>query len=67
MFKILDSCGGDSGGPLMQVLIGNNGPRYFLTGIVSFGRKMCGDPHPAIYTRTTSYLDFISKNIKNDF
>lgn len=65
--KISDSCNGDSGGPLMQVLIGDNGPRYYVIGIVSYGRGECGNGHPAVYTKVLSYLNFISEKIENDF
>lgn len=49
-----DSCGGDSGGPLIC-----NGS---VTGIVSFGVG-CGIPdNNGFYTNVTSYLDWIRKN-----
>lgn len=55
---MLDTCGGDSGGPLMQIANTQNGPKYFLTGIVSYGPSQCG-LYPALYTRTSFYLPFI--------
>ncbi|XP_058790870.1 venom protease-like [Phymastichus coffea] len=54
-----DACQGDSGGPLMF-------PRnatYYLIGVVSGGYK-CAEPgFPGIYTRVTSFLNFIRSNM----
>lgn len=61
-----DSCGGDSGGPLMKVdVIGGRTPRYYLFGVVSFGAKYCGtSTMPAVYTKISSYINWILDNIK---
>ncbi|KAK8932375.1 hypothetical protein H634G_04842 [Metarhizium anisopliae BRIP 53293] len=49
-----DSCYGDSGGPLVDA------NSKTLVGIVSFGLA-CGHPTaPGVYTKVSSYLDFIS-------
>lgn len=56
-----DACQGDSGGPLMT-----EGPseRMMVVGVVSHGIG-CGSPgYPGVYTRTTTYLDWIEKNTK---
>ncbi|GFU09113.1 clotting factor B, partial [Nephila pilipes] len=46
-----DSCGGDSGGPLMYL----NGDRWYAVGIVSFGYD-CGKlGYPGGYTRVSHY------------
>ena len=51
-----DTCIYDSGSPLMS----RKGSMYTLAGVTSFGSKKCGDPHkPGVYTRITSYLDWI--------
>jgi len=59
-----DSCPGDSGGPL--VIFREN--QWLQIGIVSTGGKkdgpMCGGPEAyGIYTRVSSYLDFILKHV----
>lgn len=54
-----DACQGDSGGPL--ILHDEN--YYYIIGVVSFGFK-CGEPgYPGVYTRVTSYLNWISSVI----
>ncbi|XP_011872054.1 PREDICTED: proclotting enzyme-like [Vollenhovia emeryi] len=54
-----DACQGDSGGPLLHQLA--NG-RWVSIGIVSWGIR-CGEPgYPGIYTRVSSYLDWIFAN-----
>ncbi|CAI6360877.1 unnamed protein product [Macrosiphum euphorbiae] len=57
-----DSCRGDSGGPLMW----SKRNQFYLIGIVSYGFNECGDPgHPGVYTKVTSYMDWILDRINN--
>ncbi|XP_066996045.2 CLIP domain-containing serine protease B4 [Anabrus simplex] len=60
-----DSCGGDSGGPLMKVDVLDDGPpRYYLLGVVSFGAKRCGaTTMPGVYTRMSSYMYWVMENM----
>ncbi|XP_067203996.1 CLIP domain-containing serine protease HP8-like [Linepithema humile] len=60
-----DSCGGDSGGPLMKVESQDGTPpRYYLIGIVSFGAKFCGSSTmPAVYSSIAKYITWILDHI----
>lgn len=59
----LDTCSGDSGGPLMTVEA-NPKPKYYLVGLVSFGATRCGmADRPAVYTSVARYMKWILHNI----
>lgn len=54
-----DTCQGDSGGPLQIQKQSSLGlPIYHIIGVTSFGQG-CGTTTPGIYTRTSSYIDWI--------
>lgn len=55
---------GDSGSGLVTQIEG----RTVLVGIVSFGDIRCqtGSEHPAVFTRVSSYLDWIDKVSKEN-
>lgn len=55
-----DTCQGDSGGPMVQ----KNGDSSTLVGITSFGRGCARAQTPGVYTRVSSYIDWIEKNAK---
>ncbi|KAI5740466.1 hypothetical protein M8J76_004123 [Diaphorina citri] len=54
-----DSCGGDSGGPLMYPL----DTKYYIIGVVSYGKKCAEVGFPGVYTRVTNYIQWIADNI----
>lgn len=52
----IDSCYGDSGGPLM---VRDAGGKYRLAGVVSWGND-CGQPgYPGIYTRVANFAPWL--------
>jgi Trypsin len=57
-----DTCQGDSGGPLEIKLSGAKFLTPFLVGITSAG-QVCGSQLPAIYTRVSSYIDWIEQSL----
>lgn len=54
----VDTCQGDSGGPMSAKINGTN----FLIGITSWGVN-CADGFPGVYTRVTSYFDWIDSSL----
>ncbi|XP_063709657.1 uncharacterized protein LOC134838122 [Culicoides brevitarsis] len=54
----MDTCEGDSGGPLEMKLLNYNLKVPFLVGVTAFG-KGCGFDSPGVYTRVSSYIDWI--------
>lgn len=66
--KDIDSCPGDSGGPLMYFNVQEN--RFVSAGIVSLGKSekgklACGEEgFPGVYTRTDQYVDWIKTALR---
>ena len=58
----VDSCNGDSGGPLLYRKDLNS--LWYLAGIVSYGTSQCGVGIPGIYTRVPTYIKWIETNLK---
>ncbi|XP_053660900.1 polyserase-2-like [Anopheles marshallii] len=61
--ETMDTCEGDSGGPLQTELHDVFGNAYpLLVGVVSFGTP-CAEGSTGVYTRVSSYLDWIEKEV----
>ncbi|KOB70983.1 Serine protease [Operophtera brumata] len=60
----IDSCSGDSGGPLMQPLPNKEMKSFmYLIGVVSFG-QMCGRSGSlGAYARVTHYMPWIEEKL----
>jgi secreted trypsin-like serine protease len=59
-----DSCGGDSGGPLMTRNKTGKG-QWFQVGLVSWGLRKCGTKGvPGVYTNVRTYLKWILDHIE---
>ena len=54
----IDSCSGDSGGPVFTTLDGE----LTLVGLVSWGSSSCAD-HPGVYTNVSNLRSWILENI----
>ncbi|CAG0901718.1 unnamed protein product [Cyprideis torosa] len=55
-----DSCQGDSGGPLIKT----HGGLDYVCGIVSWGVGCARKDLPGVYTKVSSYLDWIQDNME---
>ncbi|KAK3917910.1 Chymotrypsinogen 2 [Frankliniella fusca] len=60
--SMANTCTGDAGGPAVTFFQ----RQYFLVGLVSHGsQQACTEGKPVVYTRVSSFLDFIAENAKN--
>ncbi|XP_053383543.1 serine protease 41-like [Mercenaria mercenaria] len=59
----VDSCNGDSGGPLQCQIDGT----WYHVGITSWGADECAEPRkPGVYTDVSKYTDWIYTQIFSD-
>lgn len=58
-----DSCQGDSGGPLMLPVSGNGKAPVYQIGIVSWGIGCARSDLLGVYTRVTTFVDWIQETI----
>ena len=62
----VDTCAGDSGGPLMCQIVKDGVPRWHVYGVTSFGEG-CGDKGKfGIYTRVSNFAQWISNATQSD-
>lgn len=62
---LVDTCSGDSGGPLGMSSNLKGVDRFVQYGVVSAGVNSCGQKSvPGIYARVVNYMDWILDNIK---
>jgi secreted trypsin-like serine protease len=57
-----DACQGDSGGGLYIERNLLNNRRYTIDGVVSYGDQCASRMKPGIYTRVSTYVDWIREN-----
>ncbi|XP_075147066.1 serine protease grass-like [Haematobia irritans] len=62
--NLIDTCDGDSGGPLGYKDKYNGHIRFILFGVVSFGVNLCGSGDaPNVYTNVSNYMQWITDNM----
>ncbi|KAL6256344.1 hypothetical protein P5V15_012461 [Pogonomyrmex californicus] len=62
----VDSCLGDSGGPLQAPGLYRGVTRTIQYGVVSYGLKHCGtEGYPGVYTRVSYYVDWILDTLRD--
>uniref|UniRef100_A0A182N933 Peptidase S1 domain-containing protein n=1 Tax=Anopheles dirus TaxID=7168 RepID=A0A182N933_9DIPT len=61
--KEMDTCPGDSGGPLHVKLFKDKKMIPFLVGVTSFG-KACGLSVPSVYVKVSKFVDWIVETLQ---
>lgn len=60
----ISTCDGDYGGPL--ICRADSGDAWTLVGIGSWGNAGCNPAFPAVYTRVSSYTDWVCTSTNGD-
>lgn len=60
---VLDSCEGDSGGPLLSLLRADDSENYVVVGIVSWGTGCGESKKPSVYARVAEFHSWIARTI----
>ncbi|XP_058122277.1 uncharacterized protein LOC131264003 [Anopheles coustani] len=60
----MDTCPGDSGGPLQVKLLHNAKMTPFIVAVTSFG-SFCGQSAPGVYTKVAPYIPWIRSVLEN--
>ncbi|XP_049538255.1 uncharacterized protein LOC125952678 [Anopheles darlingi] len=58
----MDTCPGDSGGPLQMKLLHNGKMTPFVVAVTSFG-SVCGQSNPGVYMKVAPYIPWISAEL----
>ncbi|XP_053673813.1 uncharacterized protein LOC128724074 [Anopheles nili] len=58
----MDTCPGDSGGPLQMKLLHNAKMTPFVIAVTSFG-SVCGQSHPGVYMKVAPYIGWIRSEL----
>ncbi|XP_050093292.1 uncharacterized protein LOC126576167 [Anopheles aquasalis] len=58
----MDTCPGDSGGPLQMKLLHNGKMTPFIVAVTSFG-SVCGQSNPGVYMKVAPYIPWISAEL----
>uniref|UniRef100_A0A182QPH2 Peptidase S1 domain-containing protein n=1 Tax=Anopheles farauti TaxID=69004 RepID=A0A182QPH2_9DIPT len=58
----MDTCPGDSGGPLQMKLLANAKMTPFIIAVTSFG-SVCGQSAPGVYMKVSSYIPWIRSEL----
>ncbi|XP_040166351.1 uncharacterized protein LOC120901995 [Anopheles arabiensis] len=61
--KVMDTCPGDSGGPLQHKLIFGDYKVPFLVGVTSFGLS-CGNSQPGVYVKVSKFGSWIVETLQ---
>ncbi|XP_055842592.1 uncharacterized protein LOC129909543 [Episyrphus balteatus] len=66
--NLINTCKGDSGGPLFNYGIYNwDVWRFIQFGVISAGTGVCGSNEPGIHSKIEEYLDWITSNLTEDY